>query len=355
MSRIALSTAGPRDLVALRQSLAALPRRARAADRVPGAARASLLGELDDLPDVRAWIEAADRRRAAGAGARRRLRARRRRQGSRRAAPHQPIGQAGHRRDGGAGARAHRASSRSRSASTACSATTSKSRSRTCTRCPATIIASRRSPAASASSRRRSRTTRRRCSAPTSGSSSASSRSSRRCGSVSPPNRRGCSTRRGRWRARRAGRAGRDGDGLQLHQAARARWRRDRRRRRAPSRRRAAGRRHVRAERHPARRQHASARDPHRPEHGRQVDLPAAGGAALPAGAVGIVRAGARGQDRPRRSPLRARRRVGQHRARPVDVHGRDAGDRAHPAAARRRRAWSCSTRSAAARRPSTA
>ena len=30
-----------------------------------------------------------------------------------------------------------------------------------------------------------------------------------------------------------------------------------------------------------------------------------------------------------RRSHLRARRRVGQHRPRPVDVHGRDAGDRA--------------------------
>ena len=33
-----------------------------------------------------------------------------------------------------------------------------------------------------------------------------------------------------------------------------------------------------------------------------------------------------------RRPHLRARRRVGQHRARPVDVHGRDAGDRQHPA-----------------------
>ena len=42
-----------------------------------------------------------------------------------------------------------------------------------------------------------------------------------------------------------------------------------------------------------------------------------------------------------RRSHLRARRRLGQHRARPVDVHGRDAGDREHPAHARRRAAWS--------------
>ena len=43
---------------------------------------------------------------------------------------------------------------------------------------------------------------------------------------------------------------------------------------------------------------------------------------------IGLVRAGARRQGRLDRSALRARRRVGQHRARPVDVHGRDAGDR---------------------------
>ena len=43
---------------------------------------------------------------------------------------------------------------------------------------------------------------------------------------------------------------------------------------------------------------HAPARDPDGPEHGRQVDLPAAGRAALPAGAVRIVRAGARSEDR---------------------------------------------------------
>ena len=56
-----------------------------------------------------------------------------------------------------------------------------------------------------------------------------------------------------------------------------------------------------------------------------------------------------------RRSHLRARRRVRQHRARPVDVHGRDAGDRDDPARGDRRAAWSSSTRSAAARRRSTA
>ena len=56
-----------------------------------------------------------------------------------------------------------------------------------------------------------------------------------------------------------------------------------------------------------------------------------------------------------RRSHLRARRRVRQHRARPVDVHGGDAGDGQHPALARRRAASSSSTRSAAAPPPSTA
>ena len=54
--------------------------------------------------------------------------------------------------------------------------------------------------------------------------------------------------------------------------------------------------------------------------------------AALPDGAGRLVRAGAHGQAADRRSPLRARRRLRQHRPRPVDVHGRDAGDREHPA-----------------------
>ena len=38
------------------------------------------------------------------------------------------------------------------------------------------------------------------------------------------------------------------------------------------------------------------------------------------------------GEAADRRPHLRARRRVGQHRARPVHVHGGDAGDRQHPA-----------------------
>ena len=104
--------------------------------------------------------------------------------------------------------------------------------------------------------------------------------------------------------------------------------------RRPPPGRRAAHRRRrrsVRPERHHAEWRRRAARDPDRPEHGRQVDLPAADGAAVRDGAGGIVRAGARGEDRARRPHLRARRRVGQHRARPLDLHGRDAGNRQHP------------------------
>ncbi len=52
--------------------------------------------------------------------------------------------------------------------------------------------------------------------------------------------------------------------------------------------------RRVRAERHHARRRRRAARHPDRPEHGRQVHLPAADRAALPDGAGRLVRAGAR-------------------------------------------------------------
>jgi hypothetical protein len=68
-----------------------------------------------------------------------------------------------------------------------------------------------------------------------------------------------------------------------------------------------------------------------------------------------VVRAGARGQARHRRPDVRAGRRLGQHRPRPVHLHGRDAGDGAHPQRRHDRAAWWCSTRSAAAPPPSTA
>jgi DNA mismatch repair protein MutS len=56
-SRIALSTAGPRDLVALRASLAAVPRIAHLLTPCEAPLVRSLCAELDDLADVREWIE----------------------------------------------------------------------------------------------------------------------------------------------------------------------------------------------------------------------------------------------------------------------------------------------------------
>jgi DNA mismatch repair protein MutS len=58
-SRIALGSAGPRDFVGLRQSLAAIPRVRVLSNECQAPLVRSLLGELDDLADVRAWIDAA--------------------------------------------------------------------------------------------------------------------------------------------------------------------------------------------------------------------------------------------------------------------------------------------------------
>ena len=59
IARIALSTASPRDLVALGRSLAAVPRLALMLTECQAPLVRSLLGELDDLSDVRQWVEAA--------------------------------------------------------------------------------------------------------------------------------------------------------------------------------------------------------------------------------------------------------------------------------------------------------
>jgi DNA mismatch repair protein MutS len=59
MSRIALSTAGPRDLSALRASLACVPRVTFLLDGLEAPLVRSLRGELDELADVRTWIETA--------------------------------------------------------------------------------------------------------------------------------------------------------------------------------------------------------------------------------------------------------------------------------------------------------
>jgi DNA mismatch repair protein MutS len=57
VGRVALGTAGPRDLVALRMSLAAIPRLRLMLDDVQAPLLHSLLAELDDLTDVRDQIE----------------------------------------------------------------------------------------------------------------------------------------------------------------------------------------------------------------------------------------------------------------------------------------------------------
>ena len=59
ISRIALSTAGPRDLMALSRSLAAVPRLQLLLNECQAPLLRSLTGELDDLQDVRQWIDAA--------------------------------------------------------------------------------------------------------------------------------------------------------------------------------------------------------------------------------------------------------------------------------------------------------
>ena len=57
VGRVALGTAGPRDLVALRMSIAAIPRLRLMLDEVQAPLLRSLLAELDDLADVRDLIE----------------------------------------------------------------------------------------------------------------------------------------------------------------------------------------------------------------------------------------------------------------------------------------------------------
>lgn len=57
ISRVALSTAGPRDLVGLGHSLAAVPRLKLVINECQAPLVKSLCGELDELTDVRQWID----------------------------------------------------------------------------------------------------------------------------------------------------------------------------------------------------------------------------------------------------------------------------------------------------------
>ena len=137
VARAALGTAGPRDLVSLRQSLAAVPRVKLVLARRAGAAPAQPARRARRPRRRPRPHRAHARRRAAGARARRRIHARRHRCRARRAA--RPISRSGRQviAEMEERERARTGIARSRFASTACSATTSRSRSRTCTPCPA--------------------------------------------------------------------------------------------------------------------------------------------------------------------------------------------------------------------------
>src|SRR5436309_1694773 len=91
------------------------------------------------------------------------------------------------------------------------------------------------------------------------------------------------------------------------------------------------GGRRLRAQRRAPRSRGGAAPRHHRPQHGRQVDLPPAGGADHAARADGELRPRGGGGDRARRPHLHARRRERQPGRRRVDLHGRDARDGEHP------------------------
>ena len=93
----------------------------------------------------------------------------------------------------------------------------------------------------------------------------------------------------------------------------------------------------------------------HRPEHGRQIDLPPPERADHPARPGRRLRPRGAREARPGRPPVQPGRRLGQSRPRPLDLHGRDGRDRGDPRPGDARKASSSSTRSAAAPRPMTA
>ena len=74
----------------------------------------------------------------------------------------------------------------------------------------------------------------------------------------------------------------------------------------------------------------------HRPQHGGQIDLPAAERLDRAAGADRQLRAGVAGADRHRRPAVLARRRRRRSGARPLHLHGGDGGDRRHPQSGQR-------------------
>ena len=77
----------------------------------------------------------------------------------------------------------------------------------------------------------------------------------------------------------------------------------------------------------------------HRPEHGRQVDLPPPERADRDPRPDRRLRAGEVGAYRRRRPPVQPRRRRRRSRPRPLDLHGRDGRDRGDPQPGRPARA----------------
>ena len=96
----------------------------------------------------------------------------------------------------------------------------------------------------------------------------------------------------------------------------------------------APGRPALHPQRLPARRRGRGGRavvDRHRPEHGRQVDLPAPERPAGDPGPGGQFRAGQEAPARRRRPVVQPSGRGRRPGAGPLDLHGRDGGDRRHP------------------------
>ena len=264
VARAALGVAGPRDLVALKSLARGRPARAAAARRAAGAA--------DPEPDGgarrpagaarRARARAAGRAARPGAGWRRD--SRRRGHGARRPPAHQPIRQAGHRGNGGrrAGAHRHRVAQ-----------DPLQPRLRVLHRDLEGQPPQRPGRLPPQADHRGGRALHHARAQGIRGEGPRGRRANSRARAAAV---RGAARARGGDGGRhpadlagagepgRAGRAGRLGIGPQLHQAARARGRRDGGRRRAPPCRRAAHRQLVRAERHDAERDQLAAGDPDR-------------------------------------------------------------------------------------------
>ncbi len=153
LGRAALGSATPRDLLALRHSLEALPEARARLGELTGPPAAALAARIDPLQDLAARLAAAladDPGALPGEG--RVIRAGPRR-GARRGPRAGARRQAAGRRDRGAGARARPGSRRSRSATTASSATSSRSARATWRASRRTTSGARRSPPASATRR----------------------------------------------------------------------------------------------------------------------------------------------------------------------------------------------------------